>query len=319
MTNKIHYRFILTDDVKGMRLDQALAKTLPELSRAQIQEWIKRGEVMVNQAMPKAKMIVSGGEQIHIQGSQRVQPHWQAQPIRLNVLYEDDALLVINKPVGMVVHPGAGNLDQTLLNALLHHAPVLAALPRAGIVHRLDKNTSGLLVIAKTAASLKNLIAQMKAKSILRVYQAIVYGLLIAGGTIDAPIGRHPIQRKRMAVTESGKRAVTHYRVIEKYRNHTRLKIQLETGRTHQIRVHMAHIHHPILGDPVYQHRLQLPKGASPELITLLRQFKHQALHAFELSLIHPETKKPMHWQAPLPEAMQEVINLLKADTHYDK
>lgn len=314
MTEKIHLTLTIPDDLGGTRLDQALAKLLPDFSRTQIQDWIKNSLITVNNKYPKTKDIVIGGEEIVINAMRKAQPAWEAQPIQLDVIYEDEALLVINKPVGMVVHPAAGNLDNTLLNALLHHVPDLLNLPRAGIIHRLDKDTSGLLVIAKTPAALMDLSKQMKARSISRIYQAVANGILLSGGTVDEPISRHPIQRKRMAVIETGKPAVTHYRVVEKYRAHTRIKVQLETGRTHQIRVHMAHIRHALLGDQVYGGRLQLPRGASPALIDQLRKFKRQALHASELGLIHPVTKKAMSWQAPLPEDMQLLIKTLRED-----
>lgn len=314
MTDIIQHTLTIPDHLGGLRLDQALAKLLPDFSRTQIQEWIKNGAITINNKPCKARETVLGGETIVINATRKAQPFWNAEPIALNIIYEDDTLIVINKPIGMVVHPAAGNLNNTLLNALLHHAPSLQALPRAGILHRLDKNTSGLLVIAKTHNALLKLSKQLKARTITRIYQAIVYGVMMSGGTIDEPIGRHPIQRKRMTVIETGKPATTHYRVIERYRAFTRLKVQLETGRTHQIRVHMAHIHFPLLGDPVYGGRLQLPKGASPELINTLRTFKHQALHASELSLTHPVTGKVMTWQAPLPEDMQNLIHVLKRD-----
>lgn len=314
MTEKIQQILTIPDDLGGMRLDQAMTKLLPEFSRTQIQDWIKNGGITVNDKIWKARETVLGGEKISINATRKAQPTWNAQPIALNIVYEDDALLVVNKPIGMVVHPAAGNLDGTLLNALLHHAPELQALPRAGILHRLDKNTSGLLVIAKTHNALQHLSKQLKARTITRIYQAVVYGVMTSGGTVDEPIGRHPVQRKKMAVIETGKPAVTHYRVVERYRAHTRIKVQLETGRTHQIRVHMAYIQYPLLGDPVYGGRLQLPKGASADLIKKLREYKHQALHASELSLTHPVTKKIMTWQAPIPEEMQTLITVLKAD-----
>jgi len=314
MTEKIHHSFTIPDHLGGLRLDQAIVKLLPDYSRTQIQDWIKAGSILLDGAPAKAKQLVIGSEMVVIDAAPKIQPAWKAQDISLNIVFEDDALLVINKPAGMVVHPAAGNPDQTLLNAILHHCPDLHKLPRAGIVHRLDKDTSGLLVIAKTPIALSDLIKQLKAHTITRIYQSIVSGMIISGGTIDAPIGRHPIQRKRMTVTDAGKTAITHYRVVEHYRGHTRVKVQLETGRTHQIRVHMAHIHHPVLGDPVYAGRLQLPKGATPELIALLRRFKRQALHASELALVHPVTHKTISWQAPLPEDMKELISVLKQD-----
>ncbi|HSW93533.1 MAG TPA: 23S rRNA pseudouridine(1911/1915/1917) synthase RluD [Gammaproteobacteria bacterium] len=315
MTEKIHLHLIIPNEMGGNRLDQVIAKLLPDYSRTQIQAWIKKARITVNDKPCKPRDTVMGGENIMIDAERKTQPAFQAQPIDLNIVYEDDALLVINKPVGMVVHPAAGNPDSTLLNALLHHVPALKELPRAGIMHRLDKDTSGLLVIAKTWASLTHLTAQMKSRTIHRIYQAIVCGLLTSGGKVDEPIGRHPVQRKRMTVIETGKPSVTHFRVIERYRNHTRIRVQLETGRTHQIRVHMAHIRYPLLGDPVYGGRLQLPRGASPALVDILRRFKRQALHASELGLIHPVTEKEMHWQAPLPDDLQELIRILKEDT----
>jgi 23S rRNA pseudouridine1911/1915/1917 synthase len=314
MTEKINRTSLIPDNLSGMRLDQALTKLWPDFSRTQLQEWIKNANILIDGKHLKAKEMVIGGEEVNLIASRKAQPAWEAQPIQLDIIYEDEALLIINKPVGMVVHPAAGNVNNTLLNALLHHAPELAQLPRAGIIHRLDKDTSGLLVIAKTHAALMNLTLQMKTRSITRIYQTVVSGILLSGGTINEPIGRHHIQRKRMAVTETGKPAVTHFRLVEKYRGHTRLKVQLETGRTHQIRVHMAHIRHPILGDQTYGGRLQLPRGASVELIDMLRKFKRQALHASELALTHPVTQKSMRWQAPLPQDMRELISVLRND-----
>lgn len=314
MSEKIQFTVTIPDNLGGTRLDLALAKLLPDYSRTQIQEWIKNNNITVDKKPCKSRYAVMGGEEVTIDAFRKAQPVWQAQAIELNIVYEDDALLIINKPIGMVVHPAAGNPDSTLLNALLHHAPMLKDLPRAGIIHRLDKDTSGLLVIAKTHQALANLTAQMKARTIKRIYQAVVFGLLTGGGKVDEPIGRHPIQRKRMTVTETGKPSVTHYRIIERYRNHTRIRVQLETGRTHQIRVHMAHIRYPLLGDQVYAGRLQLPRGASQPLIDKLRSFKRQALHACELGLIHPVTQKEMSWSVPMPEDLQDLIRVLKED-----
>jgi 23S rRNA pseudouridine1911/1915/1917 synthase len=314
MSKKIQQSFIMPDHLGGMRLDQALSKFLTEYSRTQIQDWIKKNEITVNDKVARARDIVLGGEKIDVLATMKSYPEWKAEAITLDIVYEDDSLLVINKPAGMVVHPGAGNTSQTLLNALLHHVPALQALPRAGIVHRIDKNTSGLLVIAKTDIALKKLSDQLKKHTISRIYQAVVTGVLTGGGTIDQPIGRHPIQRKRMAVIETGKPAITHYRIVEKYRAYTRVKVQLETGRTHQIRVHFSYKHHALLGDQTYGGRLQLPKGASPELIQTLRTFKRQALHASELELIHPETGQEVRFHAPLPNDMIELINTLKLD-----
>lgn len=314
MKDKIQH-IIIPEEHANERLDQVLAKLMPAYSRTQIKEWIDSGAVLVNDTPSKGKYKVKGGESVKVEINIKQQPAWQAQKIPLTIVYEDEALIIINKPVGLVVHPGAGNTESTLLNALLHHAPQLQELPRAGILHRLDKDTSGLLLIAKTAAALKNLSAQLKKREISREYQAIVYGKMISGGTVDAPINRHPLQRKRMAVVETGKYAVTHYRVAEKYRAHTRLKLQLETGRTHQIRVHMNHIHHPIVGDSTYGGRVQLSKGMSEELIQALRRFKRQALHAYALGFTHPETDEWVQFEIDLPDDMQKLMKLLREDT----
>jgi 23S rRNA pseudouridine1911/1915/1917 synthase len=315
MNEEIHHTIIIPEPLAGLRLDQALARLLPEYSRSQIQDWIKNNKITLNGKVPRVRDTVAGGEEVIIQAELKQQPIWAAESIALDIIYEDEAFLIINKPIGMVVHPAAGNLSSTLLNALLHHAPDLQKLPRAGIIHRLDKDTSGLLVIAKTPAAYMSLSKQLRERTMTRIYQAIVCKTMTSGGMVDEPIARHPIQRKRMAVIETGKAAVTHYRVMDHFRAHTRLKIKLETGRTHQIRVHMAHIHHPLLGDQVYGSRLQLPKGATPELVQLLRQFKRQALHAFELSFIHPTSDEQVTFNASLPEDLQQLIKVLKEDT----
>ena len=318
-TKKNHHHLVIPEEHAHERLDQVLAKLLPEYSRTQIKDWIDAGTVWLNGKSVKGKLRVKGGETIVIEGVVKPQPQWQAQKIPLSIVFEDDDLLIINKPVGLVVHPGTGNPDNTLLNALLHHAPVLQELPRAGILHRLDKDTSGLLLVAKTTHALKHLSHQLKKRTIGREYQAIVSGKLISGGTIDAPIDRHHLQRKRMAVVDTGKPSVTHYRVMEKYRAHTRLRVQLETGRTHQIRVHMAYIRHPIIGDAVYGARLQQTKGMTPELIQTLRRFKRQALHAFALSFEHPTTHGPMHFEIDLPDDMKQLIADLQEDVKRNK
>lgn len=311
--NKIHH-ITIPDTCQAMRLDQALAKLLPEYSRTQFKEWIEAGAVLINGQPAKAKTKLLGGEQVTIHASLKPQPAWVAQAIPLDIVFEDDAILVINKPPGLVVHPGAGVNDQTLLNAILYHAPNLQSLPRAGILHRLDKNTSGLLVIAKTSLALKKLSKQLKARTIVREYQAVVHGHLISGGTIDAPISRHPHHRTHMAVVEDGKPSVTHYRIMNKYRAHTRLKVKLETGRTHQIRVHMAHIHHPVVGDLTYGGRVPLAKNMSSELIDYLRQFKRQALHACALEFTHPVSGELMQFEVQPPADMLELIRILTED-----
>lgn len=298
----------------GKRLDQVLVVLFPDYSRAKLQEWIKQALVTVDGQLKKPRDKVLGGETININVELPNQELWQAQAIPLDIVYEDEAILIINKPIGLVVHPAVGNPDNTLVNALLNHAPELAQVPRAGIVHRLDKDTSGLLVVAKTLPAHTHLVKQLQARTVKREYQAIVTGTLIAGGTIDAPIGRHPVQRQKMAVLDFGKPAITHYRVVERFPAHTRIKVLLETGRTHQIRVHMASIKHPIVGDLTYGGRLQLPKHASEELQQALREFKHQALHAQRLGLIHPVTNEYKEWHVSLPEDMQHLLEILRKD-----
>ncbi len=313
------YTLIIPHELAGMRLDAALAKLLPTYSRSQIQEAIASGSVLINSQVEKGKHKLKGGETITVSIILKPQPVYSAQNIPLNIIHEDEALILINKPAGLVVHPGAGNNHSTLLNALLHHAPQLKDLPRAGILHRLDKDTSGLLIIAKTFPALRSLSSQLKKRSLAREYQAIVYGSMISGGTVDAPIERHHLQRKRMNVSETGKPAITHYRIAEKYRAHTRLSVKLETGRTHQIRVHMTHIRHPLIGDPIYGGRVQLSKGMSPELIQQIRSFKRQALHAFALGFTHPITQETMRFELPLPADMTQLIQALREDTKGEK
>lgn len=314
-SNKNNRIVDIPDELANERLDQALAKLLPEFSRTQLKEWIESGQVTVNDTLVKAKTRVKSGDKVSVNPVLRhTPPAWQAQDIPLNIVYEDDDVIIINKPAGLVVHPGAGNADATLLNALLHHSPALNELPRAGILHRLDKDTSGLLIIAKNAAALKHLSQQLKKRTLSREYQTIVYGELISGGKVDAPIDRHPLHRKRMAVVDTGKPAVTHYRVMEKYRGLTRLKVKLETGRTHQIRVHMSHIRHPIAGDVLYGGRVKLSKGMSEDLIKALRQFKRQALHAYAVGFVHPSTEEWISFEAELPADMEEFIAILRDD-----
>jgi len=313
-SQKIQLEAVVPVALAGKRLDQTLAILFPDYSRARLQNWIKQELVSVDGQAKKSRDKVLGGEKLKITAQLPNQEQWEAQEIPLDIIYEDEALLVINKPIGLVVHPAVGNPDNTLVNALLNHAPELAQLPRAGIVHRLDKDTSGLLVIAKTLSAHTHLVKQLQARTVKREYQAIVSGALIAGGTIDAPIGRHPVQRQKMAVLDFGKPAITHYRISERFPAYTRLKIRLETGRTHQIRVHMAHIHHPIVGDLTYGGRLQLPKQASEKLQQTLREFKHQALHAQRLGLIHPVTNEYQEWHSALPADMQHLLTVLRED-----
>ena len=304
----------MPEELIGQRLDQALARLLPAYSRARLQQWIQEGRVTVNNQTTRAKDRVRGGEQIEVLVPDVPAGDWQAEDIPLVIVYEDDDLLVIDKPAGLVVHPGAGNPEGTLLNALLYHVPALRRLPRAGIVHRLDKETSGLLVVAKTEMARLDLIEQLKERSLSREYMALVQGIVIAGGTVDAPIGRHALTRTRMAVSGRGRPAVSHYRVERKFRAHTLLRVKLESGRTHQIRVHMAHLKHPLVGDPVYGGRALLPKGAAPDLIEALHGFKRQALHATRLGLVHPTTRQPMVWDSAPPQDLRDLLEVLERD-----
>jgi 23S rRNA pseudouridine1911/1915/1917 synthase len=298
-----------------MRLDQALAQLFPDYSRGRLTKWIKSGNVLVNGKVLKPKETVIGGENIAISAEiEAVDESWSAEAIALDIIHEDDSVIILNKPAGMVVHPGAGNQDGTLVNALLHHCPQLETIPRAGIVHRIDKGTTGLLMIAKTLPAHNSLVNQLQEHSVLREYQAIATGVMTAGGTIDEPIGRHPVDRKRQAVTHSGKESVTHYRVEHRYRAHTHIRCQLETGRTHQIRVHMAHIRYPLLGDPVYGGRLRLPKGASEATQSALKAFRRQALHAGLLGFVHPESGEEVSWRVDLPEDMKSILTVLEQD-----
>lgn len=308
MTEKIKRNFTIPEHLSGHRLDAALANQLPDYSRSRLQQWLKSGQLQVNGQSLAAKHKVQGGEIVTLDAELQQETTWQAEAIPLNIVFEDEECLVINKPINFVVHPAAGQREHTLANALLHHCPSLAQLPRSGIIHRIDKDTSGLLVIAKTLPAQHQLSKQLQAKAIQRQYEAIVQGHFTGGGTVEAAIGRHPKQRTKMAVTANGKAAVTHYRIIDKLPFHTHIKVILETGRTHQIRVHMAHIHHSIVGDQCYGGRLKLPKGASETVINALRQFKRQALHARRLTLQHPVTQQEMQFEAPLPEDMQRLL-----------
>ena len=299
----------------GRRLDRVLAALLPAYSRARIQQWIKDGQVTIAGQVPRQRDKVSLGQIVEINVPEEEEIPWQAEAIKLNIIFEDEHLIVTEKPAGLVVHPGAGNYSGTLLNGLLHHDPGLAKLARAGIVHRLDKNTSGLLVVARNEVARLSLIQQLQDHSLKREYLTVVQGTIIAGGEINQPIGRHYRDRTKMAITPSGKPALTSYRVSEKYRQHTLLRVNLSTGRTHQIRVHMAFIKHPVLGDPVYGGRLKLPKNITEDFRNILTGFKRQALHAQKLGLVHPKTAENMSWESPVPDDMKILINALKSDS----
>ena len=300
----------------GKRLDKALTKSFPNYSRSQIKSWILDGLVKVNgrvQNMPKKKIL--GGECIEIKLMIEDLPCWKAQDIPLNIFYEDDDIIVLNKLHGVVVHPGAGNADGTLLNALLHYYPPIYEVPRAGIVHRLDKDTTGLMVVAKNLLAQTRLVKSLQSREITREYEAVVIGTMTAGGTVELPIARHATKRTHMVVHNMGKPAVTHYRIMAHFRAHTRLRLRLETGRTHQIRVHMAHINHPLVGDPMYGGRPCSHKGASEAFNTVLRSFNRQVLHATFLKLYHPITSIEMEWHVPLPEDIVTLLKVLQEDT----
>ena len=306
----------------GMRLDQVLAKLLPEYSRSRLQDWIVQGQVMVDGAPATVRQKMWGSEAIEVtpQSHPAEQPH-QAEDIALNIVFEDDSILVINKPAGLVVHPGSGNWEGTLLNALLHHAPQLGQIPRAGIVHRLDKDTSGLLVVAKTLTAQTALVRQLQARSVKREYLALAYGEVERAGVVDAAMGRHPTQRTKMAIVEDGKPAVTHYSVAERFpatstgsgQGCTLLRCKLETGRTHQIRVHLASIRHPLVGDSIY---IKGAQKCAPQLRTILAAFPRQALHAAQLGLEHPATGEWLEWQAPLPDDMAQLLAQIRIASH---
>ncbi len=289
-----------------MRLDQVLARLLPEYSRSRLQEWIAQEQVKVDGAAATIKQKIWGGEAVEVvpQSHPAEQPHL-AEDIALDIVYEDDSILIINKPTGLVVHPGSGNWEGTLLNALLHHAPQLAEIPRAGIVHRLDKDTSGLLVVAKTLTAQTALVRQLQARTVQREYYALVYGELLRAGRVDAPMGRHPTQRTKMAVVADGKPATTHYSVAERFPDCTLLRCKLETGRTHQIRVHLASIRHPLVGDSIY---IKGAQKCPPHLRPILAAFPRQALHAAQLGLEHPVTGEWLEWQALLPDDMAQLL-----------
>ncbi|CAH1043286.1 23S rRNA pseudouridine(1911/1915/1917) synthase RluD [Halomonas sp. TD01] len=299
----------------GARLDQAAAELFSDYSRERLKTWINAGELTVDGAKVKPKAKLHGHEILALKATIEDDTRFEPQDIPLDIVYEDDAVMVINKAAGMVVHPAAGNPDGTLLNALLHHHPALAEVPRAGIVHRLDKDTTGLMMVAKTLPAQTTLVEQLQARSVSRQYDAVVIGKPVSGSTIDAPIGRHPKDRKRQAVKASGKPAVTHFRVVERFRAHTHVRCQLETGRTHQIRVHMAHARYPLIGDPLYSGRAKLPPGAAAPLKEILREFPRQALHARKLSFVHPVSGETLTFHADLPDDLLMLLDYLREDS----
>ena len=304
----------IPENCAGMRLDQVLVLLLPAYSRSRLQQWLKAGALRVDGRVWRPRDPVSGGETVCGELALAPETVAVAQDIPLDIRYEDADLLVLDKSAGLVAHPAAGNRDGTLVNALLYRCPELATLPRAGLVHRLDKDTTGLLVVARNLRAHAALVEQLQARRIEREYLAVVNGVPVAGGTVDAPIGRHPVDRQRMAVVSSGKPAMTHYRVIRRFRAHALLRVKLETGRTHQIRVHMAHVRLPLLGDPVYGGRLRLPPNASLRCVEAIRNFHRQALHAERLALTHPATGARLEWRAEVPADLLALLEVLSED-----
>jgi len=311
----------IPEEHDGKRFDQALAAMFPDYSRARLQAWIKSGNALLDGAVVLPRAKVSSGQSVDL--SVEIEPHDAlagagAEAMPLDIVYEDADLIVVNKPAGLVVHPGAGNAAGTLMNGLLHYAPELEGLPRAGILHRLDKETTGLLLIARSLVAHTHLVRALEQRDIRREYRAVCNGRLTAGGTVDAPLGRHPTRRKRMAVHAEGKPAVTHYRVLARFPAHTFIALRLETGRTHQIRVHMAHRSYSLVGDPVYGGRLRIPTGADERLTAELRAFRRQALHASELAFVHPVSGESVSFHAPLPQDMLELLAALAGDEQQD-
>ena len=302
---------IIPERMTGDRLDVALSEMLPDYSRSKITAWIKSGDALINNKAFKPKDKVNGSQMVSLSLNKKQNNDWSAENIALNIVFEDEDIIIINKPFGLVTHPGAGNWNGTLANALLYYDPQLSKLDRAGIVHRLDKNTSGLMVIARNERSQKYLVEQLQSHSVAREYSAIVYGHMISGGSVHDPIGRDPKDRMKQTVSSNGRDATTHYRVIDRFKSHTHVKAILETGRTHQIRVHLSHIGYPLLGDPMYGGRVRFPKKASEILKESLLGFKRQALHSKKLTLNHPSTGELMSWKAPLPDDMLELLAIL--------
>ena len=304
----------IPEHLAGRRFDQALAELFPDFSRSRLTAWIKSGAARLGGEAAAPRQIVRGGEAVALDVVMEREIGAQAEDIPLDIRYEDADLIVVNKPPGLVVHPGAGNPAGTLQNALLHHDPKLAEIPRGGIVHRLDKDTSGLMVVARTLRAHTSLVEQLSERDVHRQYAAIVYGAMVAGGRVDEPIGRHAHDRLKQAVREDGRDAITHYRVRERFRTMTLVECRLETGRTHQIRVHMAHVKHPLVGDAQYGGLLKLPKGAGAELVAALRGFRRQALHAEKLEFLHPKSGKTIAIEAERPADMEGLLAALRAD-----
>ena len=312
MVTKLSLQAEVPSELSGNRLDQIAAKLFPDYSRSRLQNWIKEGALLVNQKQLRTRDKVVAGDLLSIEADLVAAETWTPQEMPLDLVFEDDQLLVLNKATDTVVHPAAGHWEGTLLNGLLHHCPQLDQVPRAGIVHRLDKDTTGLLVVAKTLEAHHELVRQLQNREVEREYQAIVQGVLTGGGTVNEPLGRHPVNRKKRAIVQlNGQEAITHYRVRERFRSHTHIQVKLETGRTHQIRVHMM----PLVGDPLYGGRLRIPAACSAALALELKNFKRQALHAGRLGLVHPGTGQRMEWESRLPDDMVSLLAVLEADS----
>ncbi len=314
MSENIELESRVPSEYTGKRFDQIVALLFPEYSRSRLTAWIKDGAILVDGKQLKPREKLYGGEKIMIEAVLEDMESHEGEEMPLDIVYEDDDIMVINKPAGLVVHPAVGHRNGTLLNGLLYHCPAIAQVPRAGIVHRLDMDTTGLMVVAKTIQAQLDLVGQLQDRSMGREYEAITNGVMTGGGCVEEPMGRHGTNRLKMAVVSMGKEAVTHYRLLEKFRAHSHIRLKLETGRTHQIRVHMAHINYPLLGDQTYGGRARLPKGIEEETIEALRGFKRQALHAKKLELWHPGTGEQVSWEIPLPEDFENLLDVLKND-----
>lgn len=315
MKQFVETEFVVPLELSGKRLDHVLSELMPDYSRSRLQQWIKTEQVSINGGFLKSKEKVKINDLIEVKAELESQGEWLPENIPLDIVFEDDDIMIINKPANMVVHPAAGNYSGTLVNALLHHNPDIAAVPRAGIVHRLDKDTTGLMVVAKNLSAHAHIVDQLQTRAMGREYEAIVSGVMTGGGTVDEPIARSPKNRKKMAVSPFGKHAVTHYRVLNRFNANSHIRVKLETGRTHQIRVHMAHINYPLVGDATYAGRLKMPAGASESLKEALRNFGRQALHAKKITLIHPRSSEEMSWESDLPEDMLSLLESLDEST----
>lgn len=311
MKQFVETEFVVPLELSGKRLDQVISELMPDYSRSRLQQWIKSEQVTINGGFLKPKDKVKINDLIEVKAELEDQGEWLPEAIPLDIVFEDDDIIILNKPANMVVHPAAGNHDGTLVNAMLHHYPAISTVPRAGIVHRLDKDTTGLMVVAKNLSAHAHIVDQLQTRAMGREYEAIVSGVMTGGGTVDEPIARSSKNRKKMAVSPFGKQAVTHYRLIKRYKANSHIRVKLETGRTHQIRVHMAHINYPLVGDTTYAGRLKMPAGASEELKSALRSFPRQALHAKKITLIHPRTSEEMSWESELPQDMLSLLDSL--------